>query len=93
MEFKDFIKPELLVLIPVLLGFASQLKNTPAIPDYVIPLVIDFLGIVFAGIYVGATDTSGNLLMSIFTGATQGMLCALAAIGVHQTIKQTLEKN
>ena len=92
MEFKEFIKPELLVLIPVLMGLASQLKAKPKIPDYVIPLVIDILGIAFAGIYVGATDTSGNLLLSIFTGATQGMLCSLAAIGLHQTIKQTLEK-
>jgi hypothetical protein len=33
-----------------------------------------------------------NIWMAIFTGATQGLLCALAAIGVNQTIKQTGEK-
>jgi hypothetical protein len=92
MEFKDFIKPELLLLIPILMGIASQLKAMPKVPDYVIPVVVDILGILFAGLYIAATATDANLAMSLFTGMTQGLLCSLAAIGLHQTIKQTVEK-
>ncbi len=94
MEFQEFIKPELLLLIPILMGIGSQVKATPRIPDWVIPFTLDALGVLFAGIYVGATYGSEmNIWMAIFTGATQGLLCALAAIGVNQTIKQTGEKS
>lgn len=92
MEFQDFIKPELLLLIPILMGIASQLKAAPNVPDWVIPFTIDILGIMFAGLYVGAVWVEGSLAMAIFTGATQGLLCALSAIGVHQTLKHTLTK-
>lgn len=93
MSFNDFIKPELLLLIPILMGVGSQIKAAPKIPDWVIPMVIDILGILFASIYVAATYATGdNIWMAMFTGATQGLLCSLAAIGVNQTVKQTVQK-
>lgn len=93
MGFNDFIKPELLLLIPILIGFGSQLKAAPKIPDWCIPLILDMMGILFASIYVAATYATGdNLWMAVFTGATQGLLCSLAAIGVNQTVKQTSQK-
>lgn len=92
MTFQDFVKPELLLLIPILMGIASQLKAMPKVPDYIIPVVIDVLGVLLAGLYVAATGTAEGLLMGMFTGATQGLLCALSAIGLHQTVKQTAEK-
>lgn len=93
MEFQEFVKPELFLLIPILMGIGSQMKAAPSVPDWVIPFTLDLLGMLFAGIYVGATYASDmNIWMAIFTGATQGLLCALAAIGVNQTIKQTAQK-
>lgn len=92
MSFQDYIKPELLLLVPILMGIASQMKKAPKVPDWVIPFTIDLLGIFFAGLFVGAQADSANLLMAVFTGTTQGLLCSLAAIGLHQTVKQTVEK-
>lgn len=93
MDFMEFIQPELFLLIPILMGIGSQLKAAPKVPDYAIPLVLDILGVLFAGVYVVATSsTDTNVWMAIFSGATQGLLCSLAAIGVNQTVKQTLQK-
>lgn len=93
MGFNDFLKPELLILIPILVAFGSQLKAAPKIPDWCIPLVLEAMGILFASIYVAATyATYENMWMAIFTGATQGMLYGLSAIGVNQTVKQTSQK-
>lgn len=93
MDFMEFIQPELFLLIPILMGIGSQIKAAPAMPDWVIPIVLDVLGVVFAGIYVVATSSiDTNVWMAIFSGATQGLLCSLAAIGAHQTIKQSVKK-
>ncbi len=45
---KEFIKPELLILIPVLYFIATAIKNTLLIKDKYIPLVLGLLGIVLA---------------------------------------------
>lgn len=93
MDFSDFIKPELFLLIPILMGIGAQLKAQPHTPDWLIPIILDVLGVLFAGLYVAATaGTDMNVWMAIFTGATQGLLCSLAAIGVNQTVKQTVQK-
>ena len=52
---KEYIKPELLILAIVLYFLGVAIKNTEAIKDKYIPLVLGFVGIIFSAIYVVAT--------------------------------------
>lgn len=88
---KDFIRPELLVLIPVLYWFGVALKRTERFSDRWIPLTLGVIGMVLASIYVAATGQSGSFLMTIFTGITQGILCAAGAVYANQVVKQAGE--
>lgn len=82
---KDFIKPELLVLIPVLYFIGLGLKKSKAKDEY-IPLILGASGIVLAMLWV--CGTSGISLIGIFIAITQGILCAGATVYVNQLIKQ-----
>lgn len=85
-NMQQFIKPELLVIVPVLYIIGLMLKNAKVIEDKFIPLIIGIIGIVLALIYVIAT--SGFGLMAAFVAVTQGILCAGAAVYVNQLTKQ-----
>lgn len=90
---KDFIKPELLILIPVLylLGLAIKKSN---IQDKYIPFILGISGIVLSVMYLvtTATDFSSISIVSIlFTGIVQGILIAGASVYVNQLIKQGQE--
>jgi uncharacterized membrane protein len=92
---KEFIKPELLILIPVLYFIATAIKNTLLIKDKYIPLVLGLLGIVLAVIYIFATEEIAGtqaIFKAIFTAITQGVLCAGASVYVNQLIKQTAKE-
>lgn len=78
MNFEDYIKPELLVLIPVLylVGLAIKKSN---LNDRWIPIVLGAAGVVLAGLYIFATtDMSGgkDAVMAVFVALTQGILTA-----------------
>lgn len=88
-KLQDYIKPELLVLIPVLYILGLMLKKTEKINDKYIPAMIGIIGIVLSAIYVAAV--SGICLMSVFTAVTQGILVAGAAVYVNQLVKQNKE--
>lgn len=88
---KELIRPELLILIPVLYFIGIAIKNTKAIADNYIPLLLGVIGIVLATIYVIATtpmDSSANVLQMLFVGVTQGVLCSGCCVYVNQIIKQ-----
>lgn len=88
-KLQDYIKPELLVLIPVLYILGLMLKKTEKINDKYIPVMLGIIGIVLSAIYVAAV--SGICLMSVFTAVTQGILVAGAAVYVNQLVKQNKE--
>lgn len=88
-KLQDYIKPELLVLIPVLYILGLMLKKTEKINDKYIPAMIGIIGIVLSAIYVAAV--SGICLMSVFTAIAQGILVAGAAVYVNQLVKQNKE--
>ena len=70
---KDFIKPELLVLIPVLYIVGRGFKKTSLIKDKFIPLLLGSISILLAGLYTFATsDVNGikEITMAIFTAIT-----------------------
>lgn len=91
----DYVKPELLILIPVLYMLGLMIKNTEYIKDKLIPLLLGVVGIVLAVIYVLATADIINYkdcLMAIFVALTQGILCAGCAVYINQNIKQSTKE-
>ena len=88
---KEFIKPELIVLIPVLYIIGVGLKKTTLIKDKFIPLVLGITGIIMSGLYLFATSNiSGakEIVMFIFTAVTQGILIAAGSVYANQIYKQ-----
>lgn len=90
MYYQDFIKPELLILIPVLYFVGVAIKKSK-ISDTLIPLILGATGILLAGIYLFAsTEIIGvqAVATALFTALTQGVLCAAASVYTNQIIKQ-----
>lgn len=85
-NIKDFIQPELLILVPVLYIIGAGIKKTKLINDKFIPIILGVIGIILSCFYVIAT--CGFSAMSIFTAITQGVLVAGASVYVNQVIKQ-----
>lgn len=81
----EYVKTELLVLIPVLYAIGEFIKASK-INDKFIPLIIGGIGIVLASIYVISAD--GFSGMTFFSGITQGILCAGCAVYGNQIFKQ-----
>lgn len=88
--FENYLKPELLVLVPVLylVGMAIKKSN---MKDSVIPFLLGATGVFLAIMWVLATTpitSYQEMLMAIFTAITQGILCAGASVYVNQLIVQ-----
>lgn len=91
MDFRDFIAPELLVLVPVLLIIGKIIKETSFIPDKAIPAILGVVSIVISLCYV--IGTAASTWTAIFTAVTQGILCAGAAVYGNQIWKQLHKKD
>lgn len=90
MELQDYIKPELLILIPVLYLIGIGLKKSK-LADKWIPAFLGIAGILLAGLYVLATGHFAGvqeMAMAIFTAITQGVLAAGASVYVNQIVRQ-----
>lgn len=90
-QLKNFIRPELLILVPVLYFIGVGLKRTESIADKKIPMLLGLTGVSLAAVWVAATTAfSGyrDALMAVFAAVTQGILCAGASVYVNQLIKQ-----
>jgi hypothetical protein len=86
MNYQDYIKPELLILIPVLYIMGLIIKSTEAIKNKYIPAILGLAGIALASLYVIATE--GLTGTSLFTAITQGILAAGAAVYANELIDQ-----
>lgn len=88
---KEFIKPELLVLVPVLYIIGMGFKKTYLLKDKFIPVALGIISIFLTGLYIFATtDMNGakEITMAIFTALTQGVLLAGASVYANQLYKQ-----
>ena len=88
---REYIKPELLVLVVVLYFIGMGIKNTELIKDKYIPIILGILGIIISAIYIIATSSINSyqqVLTVIFTAIVQGILVAGASVYVNQIIKQ-----
>lgn len=86
MDFTQFIKPELAVLIPALIGLGAILKNTEKIKDNYIPLILTGVSLLLSCLYVLGTE--GITPISIFTAIVQGLICVACAVYGNQVYKQ-----
>lgn len=91
MDFQEYIKPELLILIPVLFFIGEAIEKS-AIPNKRIPLIMGAISIVLCGVWLVASEPisgSQQVATLIFTAITQGILIAGASVYADQIIKQS----
>jgi len=92
-QILDYIKPELLVLIPVIYFVGCGLKKASWISDKMIPIVLGIIGILLSSIYVLATSASTweqwyDVMIAVFTAIVQGILVAGCSTFINQIYKQ-----
>lgn len=88
---KEFIKPELLILVPVLYLIGIAIKKSD-IQDKHIPSYLGGTSIFLSVLYLVGTSTvftTQAILALLFTGITQGVLIAGASVYANQLIKQS----
>ena len=87
----EYIKPELLVLLPVLYLLGVAIKKS-AIADKFIPWILGGVAVALSALWIFATSTPANaadIALAIFTAITQGVLIAGASVYINQLVKQT----
>lgn len=82
MDFMNYIVKESYILIPVLYILGTFLKETPKLPDWLIPWILLVLGM------AGGFFLSGMK----FEGILQGVLIAGTTVFANQLYKQTAVK-
>lgn len=86
MTFAEYIKPELLILVPVLYVLGAIIKDSKTIQDRFIPAILGAVGVCLSLLYIlGSTNISAT---AIFTAITQGLLVAGAAVYTNEFITQ-----
>jgi hypothetical protein len=86
----QYIKPELMILVPVLYAAGIILKHS-LVKSYRIPFILTVIGIVLSTIWVASNVTKFNwqsILASVFTGASQGILVSATSVYLNQLMKQ-----
>ncbi len=95
MNYTDYIKTELLVLIPVLYLLGMGLKKSK-VPDKHIPIIIGILSIILCAVWVAATTCITNfkeILEAFFVSLTQGILTAGASVYFNQLYVQSKKED
>ena len=95
MDFIDFIRPELLGLVPVMYFIGIGLKKSKA-PDHFIPLILGGISVIICSLWVMATndiDTIRAFALAMFTSITQGVLTAGTGVYLNQLYKQSKKKD
>ncbi len=91
-SLKEYIRPELLSIVPVLYLCGMWMKQSTRIKDEKIPVLLGAAGIILSSIYtLSVTSVSDykGVLSALFVSLTQGILCAGAAVYWHQLVHQT----
>lgn len=90
MDYQEYIKSELLILVPVLYVIGLGMKKSK-LKDKWIPLALGITGIALCAIWVIATSqiaTIQGVAAALFTAVTQGILAAGACVYVNQLYVQ-----
>ena len=94
MDFKEFIKPELLILVPVLYIVGFGLKKSK-LSDTLIPLILGGIAIILSAAWVIATSdilTIKDVAYALFVSVTQGILSAGSSVYINQLYVQSKKK-
>ncbi|HIW31207.1 MAG TPA: phage holin family protein [Candidatus Paenibacillus intestinavium] len=75
---KQYIEPEMLIIVPVLIFLGWMMKSTPKVPDWLIPYVNTG-----AGIIAGIAITS-----KVVDGIIQGILVSAMSVLVYNLYRQ-----
>lgn len=87
----NYIKPELLILIPLLYALGMCFKSAKTFHDNMIPLALGVIGVVMAALwFCGTAMPAGfaEFLLTIFTSVCHGVICAAVAVYGDQILKQ-----
>ena len=90
--WEELIRPELLVLIPVLYFLGMGFKKSAIFAERWIPAVLGAAGVLLSLVYLAATlpvSTAAEIAMLAFAGITQGILCAGCSVFVDKLIHRT----
>lgn len=88
---KEYIYPELLVLIPVLYFIGWCIHKSDKVDNKFIPTMLGGCGIILSTVYmlsILTTITVNAIFATIFAAIVQGLLCAAAAVFANQLKKQ-----
>ena len=86
MDVMNFIKPELLILVPVLYTIGLGIKKSN-VQDKYIPLILGVVSIFLSTLWVISTSDIKNwqdVVYAVFISITQGILTAGASVYVNQ---------
>jgi len=75
----EYIKPELLILIPVLYLLGYFMKKSSTIKDNMIPIILGITSILLCTIWIFG-NVQNDFVNCLFAGITQGILCAGVAV-------------
>lgn len=95
MNFEEFIKPELLILIPVLYLIGMALKKSK-ISDAYIPIILGATSVIFSTAWVIAVSnisTLKDVAFALFVSVTQGILSAGTSVYFNQLYIQSKKKD
>lgn len=90
MNYQDYVKTELLILVPVLYLVGTGLKKSK-LPDKWIPTALGIFAVALSFVWTIATaEISGRqeVASAIFTAVTQGILAAGASVYANQLYVQ-----
>ena len=90
MNYQDYIKTELLILVPVLYFIGIGLKKSK-FPDKWIPIMLGNISVILAALWVFSTseiEGGKELAMAFFTSLTQGVLAAGTSVYANQLLVQ-----
>ena len=91
MDYQEYIKTELLILVPVLYFIGLGLKKSK-LPDKWIPLTLGAISIVLSSIWVLSVSCCNGveeIAAAVFTAITQGILLAGTSVYVNQIYLQS----
>ena len=85
-DLNNYIKPELLILVPVLIVIGKFIKDS-VIDNKHIPLILACVSVVLSCGYL-CVISGGNIAYALITGVIQGILLAGTAVYGNQIFKQ-----
>lgn len=91
MEITQYVRVELLVLVPVLWAIGKGLKQFKALNNAWIPVMLAGAGVLLAVAYLLVFPSELNVQQAVLTGIIQGVLCTTLAVYGHQVFKQITE--